>query len=363
MERNRDIVIIGGGVIGLTTAWRLTQSHWRVTVIDQNEIGREASWAAAGIIPPGCFHKARLGVDQLRAYGTRQIPKLSAELRELTSIDNGYRRCGAMEHFTVVPENLIERWNNEEIRFTPTTYANRSIVHFPDFAQVRTPRHVRALMTACQKVGVEFRPNVNFQSWITENDSIIGMETNVGQIHADRFIIAAGAWSERLLQPLNVELGIHPVQGEMLLYKPERSLLSNIILTGKRYMVPRDDGRILVGSTESASSGFDKRITPEARASLSQFAVELLPELCHIPIEQQWSGLRPGSRDGVPTIDFVPGHRNVIVAAGHFRAGIQQSIGTADIVTAMLNEVPSPIPREPFAVDRPAPLHEPLFQS
>ena len=91
MKRNQKILIIGGGVIGLTCAWRLSKSGRRVTVIDQGEMGKEASWAAAGIIPQGGdLHRARHGVDQLRAYGSYHFPKFSAELKESTSIDNGF---------------------------------------------------------------------------------------------------------------------------------------------------------------------------------------------------------------------------------------------------------------------------------
>lgn len=360
MKRNHEILIIGGGVIGLTSAFKLALFGHRVTVIDQREMGREASWAAAGIIPPGCLQHARLGVDQLRAYGSQHFDNFSALLKEASGIDNGYHRCGAVERFPIVRNDLITLWQSERIRFS---FKQASTVEFPDFAQVRTPRHVRALTVACQKLGVEFRPNVRLQSWIIERDVVTGIETHSGSIHADRYVVAAGAWTERLLQPLSVELGIHPVKGEILLYKPKRPLLSTIMLECKCYLVPCMDGRILVGSTESVTDGFDNQVTPEARLSLSQFAEELLPALAKSPIEQHWCGLRPGSKDGVPTIDFVPGYPNVVVTSGHFRAGIQQSIGTAEIVTAMLNDVPSSIAREPFAFDRAAPTYEPLFQS
>ena len=361
MKRNQQILIIGGGVIGMTCAWRLSKFGHRVTLIDQQEMGREASWAAAGMIPPGCFVRARAGVDQLRAWGSEHFHGLSEQLHELTGINNGYIRCGAIEHS---PHNrMMLNLRREEIQFTRASSKYRTAIIFPDYAQVRTPRHLRALTTACHAQGVALRSNIHCESWQIENKQVIGIETSIGSLVADHYLIATGAWTESLLHGLGINAGVHPVQGEIILYQAPLCPLDRIILCGKRYIVPRGDGSILVGSTESSSSGFKNQVTPEARASLSQFAEELLPELRHSPIEHQWSGLRPGSRDGVPTIDFVPGHRNVIVAAGHFRAGIQQSLGTAEIVAAMLNEMPSPIPREPFAMDRPAPLHEPLFQS
>ena len=275
-----------------------------------------------------------------------------------------FHKCHAIERFASRPLALILRCGEEKILdFSCDSDSAGWTVHFEDFAQVRTPWHIQSLLMACLNSRVELRNNLRVQSWKFDHGNVSGIDTDAGRFNADRYIVAAGAWTDKLLQPFNLELGIHPVRGEMLLYKPKCPLLSSILFEGKRYLVPRLDGRILVGSTESPSAGFDKQTTTAARASLSQFAQEMMPALAETPIEHHWSGLRPGSKDGVPTIDFVPGHHNVIVAAGHYRAGIQQSLGTAEIVAAMLNEEPSPIPREPFAINRPAPTHEPLFQS
>ena len=135
-------------------------------------------------------------------------------------------------------------------------------------------------------------------------------------------------------------------------------------MAGKRYLVPRADGRVLVGSTEEPEAGFEKANTPEGVHGLVDFARRLVPRLADAEVEKTWAGLRPGSPDGLPFIGPVPGHPNVLVAAGHFRAGVQLSIGTAEIVRDLVTGQPPGIPIEAFRLDRePHGTTRPAFRS
>src|SRR5262249_54438231 len=138
-----------------------------------------------------------------------------------------------------------------------------------------------------------------------------------------RLLIATGAWSEPLLGKLGVEAGLHPVKGQIVLFRSPRQLISRVIGFDKRYLVPREDGRILVGSTEEPEAGFDKRPTRKASGELIRFAVLIVPELANSEIEASWTGLRPGSPDGLPFLGLLPAWRNAFIATGHYRAGIQ----------------------------------------
>ena len=139
----------------------------------------------------------------------------------------------------------------------------------------------------------------------------------------DRVLVATGAWTDRLLAPLGVHLKIEPVRGQIALLNPGRVVFHRILLWGSRYLVPRLDGRVLIGSTEE-HAGFEKVTTAEGIEGLLALGLKLVPALAHAALERTWAGLRPGSPDGAPFIGLVPGVDNLFVAAGHFR-GIQLS--------------------------------------
>jgi glycine oxidase len=173
---------------------------------------------------------------------------------------------------------------------------------------------------------------------------------------AGQFLIAAGAWADRLLYPLECFAPIRPVRGQIVLLRSPAPPFHNILLWGKNYLVPRDDGRVLVGSTEEPEAGFVKQTTADAVAELIHFAMETVPVLGEAEVERAWAGLRPGSADGMPYLGQVPGYRNVFLAAGHFRAGIQLSTGTALLLTeCMTGRRPS------VALDAFRPNREPAF--
>jgi glycine oxidase len=138
-----------------------------------------------------------------------------------------------------------------------------------------------------------------------------------------------------------------------VLFRCTRPPFTQIVMHGKRYLVPRPDGRVLVGSTEEPEAGFEKANTPQGVQELKQFAFDLCPALRDAEVEKTWAGLRPGSPDGLPFIGPVPGRQNVFAAVGHFRAGVQLSIGTAMLIQSWLTGADCPIPADSFRLDRP----------
>lgn len=334
MGTHPDVLVVGGGVIGLTSAYLLAKSGLRVEVVDKGEMGREASWAGAGILPPWGDGEYATPLDRLRAYSVRRFEELSVQLRAETYCDNEYHVCGGIEYLSAADADHPELWRREGVRFEP---AGPTSYRLP-FAQVRNPRHLLALVEACDGRCVDLHTHTAFD-W----KRVSGGQT---------VIVTAGAWTGRLLRPLGHELPVRPVRGQMVLFNPGRPILTHIVIAGKRYLVPRRDGRVLAGSTEEPEAGFEKATTPDAVAGLTDFATSLVPELRNVPVEAVWSGLRPGTPDGLPYIGRVPGSDNVIVAAGHFRAGIQTSIGTAACVRALVMGERLPVPLDAFAVGR-----------
>jgi len=144
-------------------------------------------------------------------------------------------------------------------------------------------------------------------------------------------------------------LEIEPVRGQMLLYKVPKPLTRHILEIGPRYVVPRDDGRILVGSTEERV-GFEKANTPDGLAGLQAFAKRMVPALADAPLEQTWSGLRPHTRRGTPYIGRVPDCENLFIAAGHFRAGLHLSPITGRLAAQLVREESPELPMDAFAI-------------
>jgi glycine oxidase len=374
MANHPDLFIIGGGIIGLTAAIRFREAGLSVAICDRGEFGREASWAGAGIIPPGNPENAGTAIDRLRAIGSVQLPGFSQQLRFLTNIENGYRRNGAIEFLEEDEAEVVKVWASEGIRFhlvnsTQTELglatATDAAYLLPDMAQVRNPWHLRALISACHKIGVELLPNTGVESWIHSDNRVGGIQLSSGDVRtAGQYLVAAGPWSKQLLAPLGTRVGVAPIRGQILLLKTAVNALQHTLIWGKRYLVPRGDGLILVGSTEEPEAGFVKDVTEDGLNELRLFANHLLPTLHDAEVVNSWAGLRPGSPDGLPLIGRVPGHTNVLAAIGHYRAGVQLSLGTAQLLVELATQRETCVPIAAFALNRvPDVRVKPAFRS
>ena len=363
----QDVIIIGGGVIGLSIALELARHGVAVTVLDQGQPGQEASWAGAGILPPGNPSFASTPEALLRAASHVLWDELSQRLRDETGIDNGYRRCGGLElRFQGAPDDLdaeLAAWRAEGVEAESLSLAEvaaiepeisarlTSAYRLPELGQVRNPRHLKALISACSARGVVLKPGTPACGFDRVQEKIVSVRTSEGALRAGQFVVTSGAWSGRLLSDVGCPLEVKPLRGQMVLLSVQPLPIRHVLNLGPRYVVPRGDGRILVGSTEE-SVGFDKRNTAGGIGGLIRFATELVPALEQGTYERAWAGLRPQSRDGLPFLGHVPDTENLYVAAGHFRAGLQLSPATAVLMSQlMLGQAPS-IPLAPYAVNR-----------
>jgi len=372
--RTPDILVVGGGIIGLTAAYFLAKAGKTVEVLDRGELGKAASWAGAGILPPGNPARAATPIERLRAASVSRFAQFSTELRELTGLDNGYFKCQGIEFLAPEDAYAVDLWKNEGIRFHAWFRNEMTSVEpplgttgyfFPDLAQVRNPWHLRALVAACEQLGVRLTPNVEVAGWQTNDGKICAAVTLSGEaIPAGQFLISTGAWADGLLKPLGWSPGVRPVRGQIVLFQAPKPVLKTVVMVGKRYIVPRSDGRVLVGSTEEPEAGFTVGNTPDEIQRLIEFTHELVPKLRVAPVEMSWSGLRPGTPDGLPFIGPIPGWENAMVAAGHFRSGVQLSIGTGEVVCDFLLGTSPRIPIDEFRLDRePKLTARPAFRS
>jgi glycine oxidase len=380
LMRSPDFCIVGGGVIGLTLAYLLAKEKVHVTVIDQRDMGREASWAGAGILPAGNPRRAKSPMGKFRAQAVSFFPDFSAELKSLTGIDNGYWNCGGielrlnadqlekkrLEHLATIEKGegltcevlSAKQLLELEPNLSPELPGG---VYFPGVSQIRNPWHLQALIAACEMTGVTLQPNEPVVAIERDGERITGIRTPTQTIPAEKVVIAAGTWTTGILADLGWQPAIKPIRGQIaLLSGPAQGpglstqdiTLKHILLMGHQYIVPRQDGRILIGSTEE-DVGFDKTTTTQAHDHLRQLAARTIPILAHATLEKHWAGLRPGSPDGRPYLGAVPGYHNLFVAAGHFRSGLQLSIMTGVLMRDMLLGNPTIQDMTPFRPDRP----------
>ncbi|MGQ0635335.1 MAG: glycine oxidase ThiO [Planctomycetaceae bacterium] len=367
MTTVHDVLVIGGGVIGLSLAYELAGQGGRCAVIDQRDLGQESSWAGAGILPPGNLSGALTPEARLRAVSHELWPQWSARLLEETGIDNGFVRCGGLEVCCDEPGDPLDaeyrRWYDEGVAVEKLSGAAlfnsepaltrraTSALRWPEMGQVRNPRHLKALIAACARRHVALLPGTPVSEFIRDREKIVAAQTLAGRLTAGSFVVATGAWSAPLLTHVGCRVAVQPIRGQIVLLACDACPASQIIQVGPRYLVPRSDGRILVGSTEEAV-GFDKRNTAEGVGGLIEFAISLVPDLRYATVERTWAGLRPYSADGLPYLGRATGIENLFVAAGHFRTGLQMSPGTAHVMAQLILGRATTIPLDCYAVDR-----------
>ena len=384
-----DCCIIGGGIIGLSIARELAGRGLSVRVLTRDRQRSTASWAAAGIFPPTRQGQGCSAGDILTHYSDTLHQHWARELREETGIDNGLHACGglhlgwdlrAMDRLHEESLEWLRKGARCELLDAKGVVACEQSLAFavsqgtivggyllPDEMQLRPPRHLEALLQSCYLRGVKIDYDVEVDRFAIQEDRIDGVliksasanslstagaSSNSETVRAAFYCLAAGAWSGHLAESLGLTIQTRPIRGQILLLGLSKQILTRIVNMGLEYLVPRTDGRLLVGSTIE-DAGFDTTTTQPAIGRLMSFANSLLGELPGATLEQAWAGLRPGSADGLPYMGRSPAYRNAFVSAGHFRAGLHQSTGSAvllaDLITGQQPFI-DPIPFEPSRV-------------
>jgi glycine oxidase len=374
MPRNPDVLVVGGGIIGAAIACRLAKDGASVTLLDRGTAGREASWAAGGILAPIHLADYPAPLAALCAASIRLYEPLVRELRGLSPTDPELRTTGMLilvdgpegeaEARKVVDWKRrngqpVERLSREEARAREPALAPDlgGALLLPDIAQVRNNRMTRALLEAAERRGVQLLPDTPVTGFLHVPRRVNGVRTPRGDFYAAVTVLAAGAWSPEILRPLGIDLPVKPIKGQMLLTEAEPGFLRHMILEGESYLVPRADGKILIGSTLE-DAGFDKTVTLDAAGHLASRAARLVPALARLPLARSWAGLRPSTPDRLPYIGRAPAE-GLVVATGHFRNGILLAPITAELVADLVAGRPPSIPLEPFSPSRassPAPL-------
>ena len=339
-----DFLIIGGGVIGCATALELAAPGVRVALLERTHLGAESSWAGAGLLYPLLPWDYREEVTSLTTWGRALYPEWIGCLKSESGFDPQYHESGLL----VLPPYDRDKalaWaaaHHESMAEVSPRLVEPALTHagpalwLPQVAQVRNPRLIQALHAALAKRGVVVHEQAEIRGFQVRDHVVAGVATSDGRIFAaGSYIVAAGAWTAQLLGALGESLQIAPVRGQMLLYKIGPSAVHRMVLADGTYLIPRQDGHVLVGSTLE-SVGFDKSVTEEAQAALRQKAEAILPCLKGVEPVRQWAGLRPGSPDNIPAIGRHPEIGNLWVSSGHFRYGVTMAPASARLLGDLL---------------------------
>ncbi len=340
-----DFLIIGGGAIGLTSAIALLEEGFKVTLIDRDATGSEASWAGGGILSPLCSWDYSDAVTNLAGRSMRMFEEMAAQLFENTGINPEYQRCGML----LLPPYQNERataWCSRHHVPLQQVSLNAHLpgmqgagLFMPDIAQVRNPRLLKALRRRVEMLGGNIREQHEALEFSIAGDAITSLSTSKGNLSAGAYIMAAGAWSKTLLGEHALGMEIRPIRGQILLFKFDAPPFPNILLQENLYFIPRKDGHVLVGSTLE-DAGFDKNTTTVARTYLLGRVHALFPDWPS-PI-RHWAGLRPGSPDNIPTIGRNPHLSNLYANCGHFRYGVTMSPASAKLLLDAIRGNPDP---------------------
>lgn len=359
MKQSADLIVIGGGALGMISARRFAEAGRQVTLLERQRVGRGTSRAGGGIMSPLEPWHAVPPVAELAALSLPLLPGLAEALSRDTGIDPLYRTTGAIyldcEQIEVAlafaretgrRAELLDQAKLAAIAPAAARRAGPSLL-LPEIAQLRNPRFLDALAADLRRRGVKVLEEAGEVGLETAKEGVIVNAGPHGRLRATDVVVAAGAWSAGLLAPLGVQLPVIPVRGQILWYLLPRPVLGHILMHRGRYVIPRHDGVVLVGSTLE-EVGFDDSTTPAAAEELRAAATDMVPLLGTLPVQGQWAGLRPAAPDGIPLIGPVPGIPGLWVNTGHFRNGVNLAPGSATLLEALVNGTAPPLDPAPY---------------
>ena len=380
-EAGADALVVGGGVVGLALARALAARGARVVLVERGATGAEASWAAGGMLAPQAEADAADPFFKLACESRDAYPAFAAELLAETGVDIELDRTGTLYlAFDEAEEAEIARryeWQKGaglSVEFLTGAEARalepelaprvRAALRFPLDGQVENRRLVAALRRAAEARGVRVLEHTEAKAVRVAGERARGVETARGFIGADAVVVACGAWSSLLpvefaparAHDEEIMPRVEPVRGQMLCFDARPALVRHVVYGPRGYLVPRRDGRLLVGTT-SEHAGFKKAVTAAGLHAITAQALEIAPAVGALPLLDAWSGLRPHGASDWPLVGASPEIANLFFATGHYRNGILLAPRTADLLAELIITHNVPRALAPFA---PAARHRPL---
>ncbi|MEO1634373.1 MAG: glycine oxidase ThiO, partial [Cyanobacteria bacterium J06631_9] len=346
-----DVIIVGGGTMGLAIALELHQQGTSVTVLSK-DFAEAAGHAAAGMLAPSAEKLTAGPMAELCLRSLHLYPTWASKLEEITGKDTGYWPCGILLPRLTQPETA----HSISASATNASAISASAIHtyqaglspnvtggtfYPEDAQVDNRALLQALRLAVQNAGIEVQTGIRVEGFVQKAGRIISLRTTAGDKQAERYVLATGAWSGELLP-----IPVSPRKGQMFSVRVtaqngQVQPLRRVLYGEQVYIVPRKDGRIVVGAT-AEDVGFAPGNTAKGLAQLFEAAIALYPAIAHYPIEETWWGFRPATPDELPILGPGP-CENLTLATGHYRNGILLTPITANLIARHLRGDTDPL--------------------
>ena len=363
-----DVLIIGGGIMGTSAAWELARHGVRCLVLERSVPGAEASSAAAGILGAQAEAHAPGPMTELCLASRARYEKFAATLVEETRIDVGYRKCGVLrvgfERGAVTKLSSQTAWQSKR-KLVVERLAARELaalepalssklaggVRFAADSRVEPRALLRALHIAALARGVRFQSGAFVRRIALEDGRAVGVVLDDGsELRARNVVVAAGSWTS-LIDGLGLPPGrVIPARGQIIELELPAPPLSHVVFGPGAYLVPRDDGRVLIGSTLEFV-GYEREVTAGAVRDLLLHATALVPALERAALRATWSNFRPYTKDELPLLGGtqIPG---LFLSTGHYRNGILLAPISAEIVRAAVLGQRAPLAIEAFRPER-----------
>jgi len=363
MTRKQDVIVVGAGVVGLLAARELNRAGFSVTVVERGLTGREASRAAAGILSTLFPWRSPKPLALLSRWSQSSYAMLADDVRRASGIDPEWTPSGllcfdlkdrdAALAWAQTTGRAIDLLEAHEVRRQEPALAEhaRPAIFLPGIAHIHISRFLRALREAMLNEGIPIKEDTAVTSLMEKGGKIQGVRTENGELHAEHVVIAAGAWSNGLAETVGIRVPVEPVRGQIIQFRGPPGLLGRVLSEGEHYLLARRGGEILVGSTRE-HVGFDKDITAAAREELTKVAADLLPVLKGATPARQWSGIRPGSPEGVPYIGPHPKMQGLWFNTGHYANGVTLAPGSARLLADLMAGRAPILDPAPYRPDR-----------
>ncbi|HZO80150.1 MAG TPA: glycine oxidase ThiO [Candidatus Binataceae bacterium] len=362
-------IVVGGGIIGCSVAWRLAAEGVATTVLERGRIGQEASWAAAGMIAPQAEADGPGPFFDLCLKARDRFEAIVDRLAHESGIDPEYDRAGILYVALDAAERSelerrarwqravgapVEELSGSEARRLEPALSPQALyaLHLPSNRRTDNRKLTRAYAAAARKAGAELVEGVRVDGIATRGGRAGGVVSDDGAVReADVVVVAAGAWAGELRGLEADRVRLHPVRGQIVCFEAEPGALGPALFSLRGYLVPRRDGRLLAGSTME-EAGFNKTVTLAGLEKIVRGAAAMVPGLGGTAFREAWAGLRPATRDLWPVLGPSPSVPNVLWAAGHFRSGILLSALTGEIIADLVAGRRPAIDLAPFSPAR-----------
>ncbi len=369
MKRSTEVVIVGGGVIGCSIAYGLRKRGVDVVVLDQGEIGAQASRAATGMLAPlKPFAKPTDPYTRLLLASLARFPGLVAELEEASGIDIEYAQTGTLRVMSPKQALRLEKWTatwqqegyplelltGDQLRdCEPGLALHVSLALYrPGEPQINASHLTQAYASAAERLGATFYAHEEVVALHRHGHGITGVQMAHGErITCQHLVLATGAWAGRSGACLDLALPVQPLRAQSLALSQPAIPIRHLIFGGGIYLAPKGNGTLIVGVARD-EAGFDVQTTTDGITWLFQAACRLVPRLAACPVEQAWAGLLPITPDARPLLGKAPSWDNVALACGYNGYGILLAASTGEMIAEQVVTGLAPDTLRPFALER-----------